>query len=135
MNRDATQEGPLRVSFGPAMPGWGSWDWLGADTAAELGRYFPTSTFLWGELPDCDVAVVIKHLLPPAALVRIADRAAIVYCPVRHERVLPAAVARMRRHRVYEEQHRRDSRVAVERGSACLQRVGGGRRTVRVSQV
>lgn len=73
---------PIKVSFGPAMPGWGSWEWLGADTSAELGRYFQTSTFSWGELPDCDVVVVIKHLLPAAAMASLASRAAIIYCPV-----------------------------------------------------
>jgi hypothetical protein len=30
------------VTFGPEMPGWGSWDWVGADVMAEMGKFFRT---------------------------------------------------------------------------------------------
>lgn len=76
--------GPGRpsVAFGPKAPGWGSWDWVGADLAAALGKDFRTSTFAAWESPRCDAVVVVKHPPPPGWLEQVGRSAAVVYCPV-----------------------------------------------------
>lgn len=71
-----------RVAFGPVMPGWGSWDWVGADLCEELGHYFVTTTFGFDEVPDADVVVVVKHLPPLVWLESSARRSRILCCPV-----------------------------------------------------
>src|SRR5712692_2509576 len=70
------------VAFGPQMPGWGSWEWAGADVAAELAKYSCMGCYRADELPDCDVAFVVKH--PPTLdwIARVAERAAVIYCPI-----------------------------------------------------
>src|SRR5262245_27316687 len=70
------------VAFGPVMPGWGSWDWVGADLLAELARYYRTVPFYGPEVPSCDVALVVKHALPAGLVQRLAARAVVLYCPV-----------------------------------------------------
>jgi hypothetical protein len=70
------------VAFGPVMPGWGSWDWVGADLMAELRRYYRTVPFCGARVPDCDAAVVVKHPLPLGVARDVARRAALLYCPV-----------------------------------------------------
>jgi hypothetical protein len=64
------------------MPGWGSWDWVGADLLAELGRDFRTVPFYGLDVPACDAAVVVKHAPPAAFVRRLAARASVLYCPV-----------------------------------------------------
>ncbi len=73
---------PFCIAFGPEMPGWGSWDWLGADLRDELASNYRTVSFAGSAVPECDVLVLIKHRLPADALEQAAGRAAIVYCPV-----------------------------------------------------
>jgi hypothetical protein len=70
------------VAFGPVMPGWGSWDWVGADLAAELGKYFRVLTFPPWEVPACDALVLVKHAPPPLLWERLARRCSLLYCPV-----------------------------------------------------
>jgi hypothetical protein len=72
----------LRVAFGPETPGWGSWNWVGADLVRELAAGLDTRSFGWGELPEGDVCVIVKHLLPRQAVERLARRAAVIYAPV-----------------------------------------------------
>ena len=48
------------VSFGPEMPGIGSWEWLGADLIGELGRFYRTSS--WDRAPqESGVVFIIKE--------------------------------------------------------------------------
>jgi hypothetical protein len=70
------------VAFGPEMPDWGSWDWVGVDVAAALSTCFRVVTFGEPEVPPCDVVVVVKH--PPSLewWERVRGRAAVIYCPV-----------------------------------------------------
>ena len=70
------------AAFGPEAPGWGSWNWIGADLARALARVFATQTFRAWEIPDCDVVIVVKH--PPGIewVERVARSAAIIYAPV-----------------------------------------------------
>jgi hypothetical protein len=75
------EERPV-VAFGPEMPGWGSWEWLGLDLLGELARYYHTVRFRGLAVPDCDVVVVVKQALPAGLAERVARRAALVYCPV-----------------------------------------------------
>lgn len=70
------------VAFGPEMPGWGSWDWVGADLRNELGRSFSTGSFRETDVPACDVLVIVKHLLPRDVVERLATHAAVLYLPV-----------------------------------------------------
>ena len=70
------------VAFGPEMPGWGSWEWVGDDLCRELAESFRTVRFRGWDVPDCDVAVVVKHAPPLAAARQLARRARLVYCPV-----------------------------------------------------
>src|SRR5205814_2006677 len=70
------------VAFGPEMPGWGSWDWVGADLAEELAHCYRTTSYRPGELPVADVVVVIKHAPAHDWAEAVSQRAALVYCPV-----------------------------------------------------
>lgn len=70
------------IALGPVMPRWGSWEWIGADMACELSKYFTTKVFTWEEIPDCDIAFVIKHIQSPRWIEQTARRCAIVFCPV-----------------------------------------------------
>jgi hypothetical protein len=71
------------VAFGPEMPGWGSWEWLGSDLRQELARYYETLVFS-DSVPRCDVAVIVKHPLEPEIVTQLAQRSSVVYCPVDH---------------------------------------------------
>jgi hypothetical protein len=70
------------ICFGPEMPAWGSWQWIGADLCRHLAPHFRTSTFRWGEVPSGDVCVVVKHALPPDVLAKLNRRTALIYCPI-----------------------------------------------------
>jgi hypothetical protein len=73
---------PIRIAFGPVMPGWGSWEWIGEDTARELSRYFDVLTQdHLGE--EASLSVVTNH--PPAAELSFrSDGCPVIYCPVDH---------------------------------------------------
>ena len=49
------------VAFGPALSGWGSWEWVGADLEGLLKRYLDTKIFHRAIPNDCDAVVVVKH--------------------------------------------------------------------------
>src|SRR5262245_44139397 len=70
------------VAFGPVMPGWGSWDWVGADICRELSKYFHTTVFEAEQVPAADVHVVVKHVPAAAWVQEAARRAALVLCPI-----------------------------------------------------
>jgi hypothetical protein len=70
------------VAFGPVMPGWGSWDWVGSDLLVELARYYHTVSFQGTQLPECDAVVIVKHALPASLVQHAARRAAVLYCPI-----------------------------------------------------
>jgi hypothetical protein len=72
----------LTVAIGPVMPGWGSWDWVGADLLVELAKYYRTVAFCDLQVPDCDVLIVVKHALPADLIQHLARRAAVLYCPI-----------------------------------------------------
>lgn len=69
------------VAFGPIMPGFGSWEWIGAEMADALQGRFRTVTFC-DEVPECDLVVFVKFRPDDDAFRRIADRSAIIFCPV-----------------------------------------------------
>jgi hypothetical protein len=52
------------IAIDPRIPGWGSWEWLGANLAAALRGWFEVREFDGADVPECDVAVVVKHALP-----------------------------------------------------------------------
>jgi hypothetical protein len=70
------------VAFGPELPDWGSWQWVGADLMRELSTSFRTRSFRGPALPDCDVLVLVKHPLPPDLLARLPPRTALLSCPL-----------------------------------------------------
>src|ERR1051326_682471 len=70
------------VAFGPEMPGWGSWEYLGRDLIQELCPYYTTLSFQGDVVPDCDVAVVVKHLAACACLDDPSSRCRVIYLPV-----------------------------------------------------
>lgn len=80
--RDVSQERSCEtVAFGPEVPGWGSWDWVGADVAHELANYY--DTVVWRDsIPDCDVLFVVKHALSEELIEQASRRAHVIYCPV-----------------------------------------------------
>jgi hypothetical protein len=77
-----SSKGPPLVAVGPEMPGWGSWDWVGADSLQELSKSFVVTPFRGPDVPDCDVVLLIKHPLPPDVIAQAASRGAVLYCPV-----------------------------------------------------
>jgi hypothetical protein len=70
------------IAVGPAMPGWGSWDWVGVDVLTELGKYFPTGSFADGPLPASDLLLVVKQVTPVLAACKLATKEPLIYCPV-----------------------------------------------------
>ena len=71
-----------RVALGPVMPGWGSWDWVGADMQEELSRWYRTASFAPGEVPAADLVLVVKHAPDLSWMECCCRRSAVVYCPV-----------------------------------------------------
>lgn len=70
----------FRVSVGPAMPGWGSWDWVGTFL---LDSFAPDSQpFSAWERTDADLVIVVKQAPPVEWLRQVAERSAVVYCPI-----------------------------------------------------
>jgi len=70
------------VAFGPERPGWGSWDWVGADLRDALGHAYETRTFSEWDDVEADVTVVVKHAPPADWVAARSRRGAVVYCPV-----------------------------------------------------
>jgi hypothetical protein len=70
------------VAIGPRFPGWGSWEWVGADLASDLSRWFGTSIFDCHELPQGDVAIIVKHPLPIEWWLESMRQPPVIYCPV-----------------------------------------------------
>ena len=72
----------LRVAFGPEAPGWGSWDWTGADVLRLLAPRFATSSFPAWEVPEADLVVLVKHAPPPGWVEAVTRHAPLLYGPV-----------------------------------------------------
>jgi len=70
------------IAFGPEMPDWGSWQWIGADLQQELSKYYRTTSFSGQPVPSCDAVVVVKHPLPLEIVEELSRHAAVIYCPV-----------------------------------------------------
>lgn len=70
-----------RVVFGPELPQFGSWNWLGRDLVSSLSDRFDTQAFR-DEIGSVDVLVVLKFLPPLEVLRELQQRTRIVYCPV-----------------------------------------------------
>ncbi|MCC7424297.1 MAG: glycosyltransferase [Planctomycetaceae bacterium] len=70
-----------RIAFGPERPDFGSWRWIGEEMAEALRTRFETVTFEKA-IPEADVVVFVKFR-PEADVVRhVAERSAVIYCPV-----------------------------------------------------
>lgn len=71
-----------RIAIGPQCPDWGSWDWVGADLGRELSEWYETSFFEWGNVPDCELVLVVKHKVPDVCGGDMARLPPVVYCPI-----------------------------------------------------
>jgi hypothetical protein len=80
--RAAERRTPPTIAFGPEAPGWGSWEWVGADLVDALDGPFRTRSFAAWEAPACDAVVVVKHAPPPGWAELVTRRAALLYAPV-----------------------------------------------------
>ena len=69
------------VAIGPERPTFGSWNWIGAEMAAELSEHFTTCVFR-EQVPDCDAVIFIKSRPAADRLRELSHRAAVIYCPV-----------------------------------------------------
>jgi hypothetical protein len=67
----------FRVAIGPVAR-FPSWQWVGEDTGKELTKYFHVTFFETGQIPDADVALVIKHL----PTLQFVNRIKTIYCPI-----------------------------------------------------
>src|SRR6266540_621306 len=70
------------LAVGPVMPGWGSWDWVGAFILKHLNGPCRTSSFKPWEIPTADVVVIVKHAPPIEWIESVFRRSAVVYCPI-----------------------------------------------------
>lgn len=70
----------LTVAIGPAMPGIGSWDWVGIDSITALSDHFRVTT--WSEkIPECDVAIIVKYGFSADAIAS-AKTPLLIYMPI-----------------------------------------------------
>lgn len=84
-DRQGEAGGPARpsIAFGPELPGWGSWEWVGLGLRDGLAGRYGLSTFAAWEDTAADVAVVVKHLPPPDWVAdRLARGTTLIYCPI-----------------------------------------------------
>jgi hypothetical protein len=73
----------LRLAIGPASE-FPSWQWVGADTARELAKYFDVSLFdSFKRIPTCDAVVIVKHR-PPLRLARLLRETGVkvIFAPI-----------------------------------------------------
>ena len=69
------------VAVGPAMPGWGSWEWVGQSLIDGFGAFAPIVFEPW-DVPDADVVLIVKHRPPEGWMEQVCRRSCVVYCPV-----------------------------------------------------
>jgi len=69
----------ISVSFGPRLPQFGSWDWIGADTVEFLSSDFDVRVFD-DAIPPTDIVVFVKFKPALDVLRAIAQQSAVVYC-------------------------------------------------------
>ena len=82
MRRETVGRVPFGVSFGPVAPGWGSWDWVGADLAEALSGEIDVRVYQAWELPHAQVVVVVKHQPPAEWVETVARQARLIFAPV-----------------------------------------------------
>jgi hypothetical protein len=70
------------LAFGPEMPGWGSWEWVGLDLQHELRHCYRTASFTLGAMPVADLVMVVKHLPEPAWIRHASARMQLIFAPV-----------------------------------------------------
>src|SRR5262245_27900783 len=77
---------PLRghpaLAVGPAMPGWGSWDWVGTFILEHLSGPFRATRFEPWQLPSTDVVVIVKHAPPIEWIQTVTRRSSVIFCPI-----------------------------------------------------
>ncbi|QDT76781.1 hypothetical protein Mal35_02020 [Gimesia maris] len=71
----------MKIAFGPEMPEFPYWQWIGQDLAEELQAMAETTVFQH-EIPACDAVVFMKFMPDASALSRIRQRSRVFFCPV-----------------------------------------------------
>lgn len=72
----------MTIAFGPKLQ-YPSWEWVGADTAEELRKYYTVITYDADELPQADVIFVIKRPLTLEQVAQIkANGSYLIYVPI-----------------------------------------------------
>jgi hypothetical protein len=69
------------IAVGPALPEIGSWEWLGAASAAELRRRHTVTVFR-DRVPECDAALLVKSFPEREDAAALANRVPVVFCPI-----------------------------------------------------
>ena len=69
------------VAIGSERTGFGSWNWIGADTAKALSNEFDVRIFQQ-EVPATDVVIFVKARPEFEMLRGISEQSVVIYCPV-----------------------------------------------------
>lgn len=69
------------LAFGPRIPEFGSWNWVGEDIAQALSQDFDVRIFDQ-EIPDCDLAVLVKFKPDLTTLRQAAQKRAVIFAPI-----------------------------------------------------
>lgn len=69
------------IAVGPALPGIGSWEWLGVELAEALQRRHAVQVFR-DRVPACDACLLLKSFPERDDVAALARRVPVVYCPI-----------------------------------------------------
>lgn len=69
------------IAVGPAMPGIGSWEWLGTELASALQQQHEVKVFR-DCVPACDSVLLIKSFPEREDVLSLAERVPVVFCPI-----------------------------------------------------
>lgn len=71
----------LIITFGPEMPGWGSWEWVGSDIQQELSKVFKPVPFTDSQ-PEANILLQIKFPATFEWMEELRDGVKVIYCPI-----------------------------------------------------
>jgi len=70
------------IAVGPALPGIGSWEWLGTESATALQLRHGVKVFRDHIPNDCDAVLLLKSFPERDDVAAVAGRVPVVYCPI-----------------------------------------------------
>jgi len=71
-----------RIAIGPASPGIGSWEWVGAETGHRLQDHFDVVEFQDNQIPECDLIWIVKQPIHPQIVIEKSSTTPIIYSPI-----------------------------------------------------